>query len=765
MLRSPRASRCLAAIAALSALLGRPSGSAADPLTLERIFAAPDLSGPSLRAAQISPDGRYVTWLQGTEDNKDRLDLWAHDIRAGKRLRLVDSTLLGPRDAPLAPEEAQRRERQRSSSLSGILEYAFAPDGRSILVPLGGDLWLYDLARGTARALVQTAAYETDAKFSPRGRYVSYVRDANLYVFDLASGRERALTHSGEGAVSFGVAEFIAQEEMDRNTGYWWSPDERRIAFTRVDESAVAQIERFEIDARETRLVQQRYPASGARNARVELYVATLALEEPVRIDLGPDPDIYLARVDWFPDGGSLAVQRQSRDQRRLDLLKADATSGRTRTLLTETSATWVELHRELTFLERAPRFVWASRRSGHQHLYLYDLDGRLIRPLTRGEWTLTPDADGRAVRGLDENKGQIYFLANERTPIERHLYAVALGDRAGPGASLERLTHSAGWHSIVMSRDARLWLETFSTPDQPPVVTLRDPHGRALASLVANRLDAQHPYYPYLGMHRPTEFGTLAARDGQALHFQLIRPREASPGQRFPVIVDIYGGPHAQRVRRAWGGHPRSNEGFFRQFLAQRGYVVFTLDNRGSGFRGVAFESALHGRMGHVEVEDQLRGVEYLRSLPGVDPERIGIFGWSYGGYMSLMAAMSASDAYAAAVAGAPVTDWALYDTHYTERYLLTPQANPEGYAASSVLTHADGLRIPLLVVHGMADDNVLFTHSTALFARLQQLGKPFEIMVYPGGKHGLLRHADSGPHAYAVIADFFDRRLRQAR
>lgn len=733
-------------------------------LTIERIFAAPDLSGASLRNPRISPDGRYVAYLKGGDDNKDRLDLWAYDIKAGKHMRLVDAARLVPEERPLSAEEEQRRERQRTSSLSGILEYEFSPDSRLLLVPLGGDLYVYDLRakpESAVRRITQTESFETDAHFSPRGRYVSFIRDQNLVVYDLKSGTERQITRDGGGLVSYGTAEFIAQEEMNRDTGYWWSPDDARIAFTRVDESPVAEVDRFEIYAEEVKVVLQRYPAAGARNAHVKLFVANVDPPEhtPVEMDLGSDPDFYLARVNWFPNGDALAVQRQSRDQKTLTLLRLDARTGHASELLTERSDTWVDLHDELTLLRSAPQFIWASRRTGHTHLYLYGNDGKLIRPLTQGDWDVVGDGSERAIRGVDERSGLVYFVANAETPLERHLYSVSLRDEQTPQ---RKITKEAGWHSITMSKDARVFLDTFSTPDRPPTLTLRSAQGEVLSVLVDNAVTADHPYAPYVREHVPTEFGTLQARDGQTLHYQLLKPRNLEPGKRYPVIVDVYGGPGAQRVRRAWGGYPRSNEGFFRQYLVQKGYIVFTLDNRGSGFRGVQFERALYKRMGTVEVEDQVTGVEFLRSLPYVDPARIGVFGWSYGGYMALMCMMQAPDAFAAGVAGAPVTDWRLYDTHYTERFMSTPQENPEGYKFGNVLTHAENLRGPLLIMHGMADDNVLFTHSTALFKRLQDLNKPFDIMTYPGSKHGMLRHADTGPHAYYTITRFFDTHLR---
>jgi dipeptidyl-peptidase-4 len=373
-------------------------------------------------------------------------------------------------------------------------------------------------------------------------------------------------------------------------------------------------------------------------------------------------------------------------------------------------------------------------------------------------------DAGERAIEAVDETRGLVYFTANRETPLERHLYSAPLNgsrDVQAVEAAIRKLSQGAGWHSNTLSRDGRLWLDTFSTPTAPPSLTLRDREGRELAVLVANTLDAQHPYAPYLAAHQPTEYGTLQSADGQTLHYQLIKPMNMQPGKRYPVIVDLYGGPGNQRVRKAWPGFPRSNEGFFRQLLAQRGYVVFTLDNRGTSFRGTKFESAIHRRMGTVEVEDQVRGVEFLRTLPYVDAQRVGVFGWSYGGYLSLMCMVRAPDHFTAGVAGAPVTDWHLYDTHYTERYMDTPADNPAGYADGSVMTHARNLRGDLLIMHGMADDNVLFTHSTALFKTLQDERKPFDVMAYPGSKHALMRFAATGPHGYLTVLRFFDRAL----
>jgi dipeptidyl-peptidase-4 len=732
----------------------------AAPLPLERLFTAPDLSGPTLRGVKISPDGRLIAYLRARDDDKDRFDLWAFDVPAAKHRLLVDSRLLAGADRALSAEEEARRERQRTSALSGIVEYSFAPDSRQLLIPLNGDLYVYDLGRKPANAvrrLTNTEGYETDARFSPRSNYVSFVRDQNLYIVDLENSVERAITREGGGPISFGMAEFIAQEEMDRDTGYWWAPDERRIVLARVDESPVSEVERFEIQADSARVVRQRYPATGAANARVDLFVADLSSEKRIQLDLGPERDIYLPRVDWFPDSRGIAVQRQSRDQKTLELLRFDALTGRGRVLLTEHSPHWVPLHRELTFLKRTSQFIWASSRDGFQHLYLYANDGRLVRRITSGEFMVVGESSEPAIRAIDERTRRVYFMANLPSPIERQLYWVSLDGPGKGNTAPHRVTQGAGWHTVTMSGDAGVYVDSWSNTDRPKSVTLHRVGGATLATLLPNALDVTHPYAPYLDAHVHTEFGTIAATDGQTLYYKILKPRNVAPGARLPVLIDVYGGPAAQRVQDSWGN-------LFHQYLAQHGYVVFALDNRGSGLRGTRFETALGLRFGGIEVQDQLRGVEYLRTLPFVDAQRIGIYGWSYGGYMTLMCLTQQPDAFAAGVAGAPVTDWSLYDTHYTERYLSTPQLNPAGYAASNVLTYVGNLRRPLLVVHGMADDNVLFANSTALMKKLQDLQKPFDLMTYPGGKHGLIRQNASGWHAHANIVRFFDRELGAA-
>ncbi len=686
-------------------------------LTIDRLFDAPALAGPSIIGLKISPDGSRVTYLQGKPNDKDRLDLWEYSIHDAQARVLVDSDLLAPGHETLSDEERNRRERQRTAALSGILEYSFAPSGRALLFPLGGDLYYYDLAKPPAEALskiTHSQGFATDASVSPKGKYIAYIRDQNLYTYDLAKQKEKALTSDGCGPIKNGMAEFVAQEEMGRSTGYWWAPDDEHIAFARVDETPVKVTQRFEIAADNVATFAQRYPAAGGANVSVRLGVTNVHSGSTTWIDLGPEPDIYLARVNWLPDGKTIAIQRESRDQRRLELLFADIATGKTRVVLTETSDSWIDLNDELTFLSKTREFVWASARDGFPHLYLYDYDGRLLRRLTAGDVSLDTE---------DPSK-------------------------------LDRITREDGLHSVVMPPDGSFYVDTFNSIDQPPQVSLHAPDGALTIYLIENRLNGQHPDAPYAADNSVPEFGTLPAADGQQLHYRLFKPLHFDPKKRYPAVVDVYGGPGVQRVLNNWSGSS------FTQILTRAGYVVFQLDNRGTAFRGTAFQSPIHGKLGEVEVADQIVGARWLGSQPFVDPTRIGVWGWSYGGYLTLMLMFKAPDVFRAGVAGAPVTDWTLYDTHYTERYLNKPQENSAGYDASSALPYAKDLRGQLLIIHGMADDNVLFLNSTKVFRKLQDLGKPFDVMVYPGGKHGLVREHD-GRHAYATILNFFHQSL----
>ena len=723
----------------------------AEKLTLEAITGSAPLSGPTLTKPQVAPDGSRVTFLRGKDRDRNRLDLWEYDIASGQTRLLVDSSVVLPGEEVLSDEEKARRERQRIAALSGIVDYQWSPDGKALLFPLGGELYFYDLTksgRDAVRKLTNGGGFATDPKISPKGGFVSFIRDRNLWVIDLTSGEEVQLTRDGSDTIGNGVAEFVADEEMDRHTGYWWAPDDSAIAFARIDETPVPVQKRYEVYPDRTEVVEQRYPAAGDHNVLMRLgVIAPKNGARPQWIDLGTDKDIYLARVDWR-DPQRLTFQRQSRDQKKLELVEVTLATGGQRTLVTETSTTWVPLHSDLRFLKDG-RFLWSSERSGFEHLYIASEDGSTLTALTQGEWVVD------SLLAIDEAAGLAYVSGTRDGATEAHVYAVPLS-----GGEPRRLTQAPGMHAATFARNASVFVDSWSSDTTLPQIELFKADGTKLATLLVNDVsDATHPYAKYRAAHQPTAYGTLTAADGTTpLHYSLIKPAGFDPKKQYPVVVFVYGGPAAQTVTRAWPGR---SDSFFNQYLAQQGYVVFSLDNRGTPRRGAAFGGALYGKQGTVEVDDQLRGVAWLKSQAFVDPARIGVYGWSNGGYMTLMLLAKHDEAYACGVAGAPVTDWALYDTHYTERYMDLPKANEAGYREASVFTHVDGIGAgKLLLIHGMADDNVLFTNSTKLMSELQKRGTPFELMTYPGAKHGL-RGSDL-LHRYRLTEDFLGRRLK---
>ena len=720
----------------------------AERLTLDRLYADPALAGPGVRNLRVSPDGARVTFLRGRSDNQFQLDLWEFNMKDKSSKRLVDSKLLVPTE-DISPEEKARRERARTASLSGILNYSWSPDGKQLLVPIAGDLYLVDAAKPEAARKVATGNV-ADPKISPKGRYLSFVRKQNLYVIDLASGAEKQLTTDGAGTIFNGEAEFVAQEEMGQRTGYYWAPDDSAIAYKRYDEAPVPVVRRFEIFADRTEVVEQRYPAAGDANVLVDLMIVSPATGVQRKVDLGPNKDIYLVRADWSANARQLVYQVQTRDQKRLDLIAVDAATLAQKTLLTETSKTWVNIHEDLRFLGKRNAFLWSSERSGRSHLYLYDMDGKLLHPVSSGEWGIDN------VLALDEKSGRVFVSSNRDAVIDKQIYALALD---GSNASKpQRISRGDGWHEAAFARNGEVFVDTFSDPATPPQISIRRPDGSMVGWLEENALNDSHPYGKYKADHLATEYGTLKSNDGQTLYYSMVKPSGFNPAKKYPVYLSTYGGPHAQHVGRKWGN-------LFDQYMAQQGFVVFRLDNRGSGRRERAFTDAIHGGLGKSEVEDQVTGIDFLAKQSFVDAKRIGVFGWSYGGYMTLRLLAAASDKIAMGVSVAPVTDWALYDTHYTERYVGgTPKSDAAAYASSGVFAHLDGLQSPLLLVHGMADDNVLFTNTTRMIDALVKRNVKFDLMTYPGAKHGMSGRA-SQLHVYGTIEAFFKKNLGEPR
>lgn len=717
----------------------------APELTIERIFSSPALEGQAPRKLKVSPDGERVTFIQGKVTDYERYDLWEYNVESGKTQVLFDADNLHTGNEELSDEEKARRERRREYG-TGIMEYQWSPDGKALLFPLAGDAFYFSMGDEKAQQILKTDAFETDIKISPKNTYISFIREQNLYLKNISSGEETQVSTDGGGAIKNGMAEFVAQEEMSRMTGYWISPDESKIAYIRVDESPVDIITRTEIYADNVKVVEQRYPRAGTPNVTVKLAIYDIASGKTQWVNLGDNQDIYLARGKWMKDGVHFSFQQQSRNQQQLELKVVNSESNKVAILITESSPTWINLHDDLKFLKNQDAFIWASERDGFKHLYLMDnKSGKQLAQLTSGEWVVDK------VAAVDEDAGLVYFTGRKDTPVERHLYAAPL-----KGGDITKISTRSGFHTVSFSTDASIYVDNFSTINTPPQVSLHKANGEQLTWLNENAVDESHPLAQYQENWIEPEFGTLKTQDGVTLHYRMWTPTEISGKQ--PAIVYTYGGPIAQVVQNRWWG----NRGLLMQYWVNKGYVVFSVDNRGSNYRGKAFEDPIYLRMGEIEVQDQVAGVKFLHTLPYIDKERIGVYGHSYGGYMALMTMFKEGDYFAAGVSGAPVTDWRLYDTHYTERYMGNPNDVEEAYTRSSVFPYAKNLKGDLLIYHGMADDNVLFTHSTMLYKHLQDLAIPFEVMDYPGKKHSI-RGKQTGIHLYNTITNFFDRNLQE--
>lgn len=706
-------------------------------LTFEQVFASPSLNGPAPRGVKLSPDGRYLTLLKNRETDKDRYDLWGYDRQTGEWSMLVDSEKLSS-GRELSEDEKMQRERQRIGNLSGIVTYEWTADSSAMLVPLDGDLYLASLD-GSVKRLTDTEESELNPGLSPKSTYLSFVRDRQLWVGAVGEEARPITTKEGE-LIRWGEAEFVAQEEMSRLTGYWWSPNDDRIAVQRTDESPVGVVTRAAIGATGTKVFDQRYPAAGSDNALVQLFLMNPDGSGKVEVDLGAETDIYLARADWGPDD-FLYVQRQNRDQTVLDMLKVDPATGKSEILFTETAAArdyWINLSDNYKFLKDGS-LIWWSERSGFGHFYRF-ADGQWAQ-LTRGDWVATK------LVGVNEDAGLLYFTGNRDDVLAQAVYHA---DLSIPG-TVTRVS-DAGWAaSAEMDKTGQTLLVTRSNENQPPQTYLADMSGEMLAWVEENALNASHPYSGHLSSHVAPEYGTIKAADGVTdLHWMMLKPK-MEPGKKYPVLFSHYGGPGPQTVNRDW-------DGALPQAIADKGYIYFQIDNRGSANRGVAFEQPIYRAMGGVEVADQKAAAQFLKSLDFVDAGKVALYGWSYGGYMTLKQLQADPGLYAAGISGAPVTRWELYDTHYTERFMGDPRQVPEAYEKASAIPDAEKITDPLLLIHGMADDNVVFENSSELIAKLQGANRPFEMMLYPGYTHRVSGEQIS-PHLWNTIFAFLQR------
>ena len=627
---------------------------------------------------------------------------------------------------------------------------SFDPTGRWAVYEQSDDIVLLDLRSSEVTPVAITDAVEKSARFSPDGRWLAFVRDNDLYAWDVRKQTEKRLTTDGSETLMNGTVSWVYWEELlgRVDQGYFWSPDSTSIAYLQSDDSGVGTMHYVDFEPDLPKLIKQRHPKPGEANPRVRAGVVSLEDAKTTWVDLGSYPYEYLARIKWLPDSRHVAVQTLNRPQTTLDLFIADASSGETRHVMRETDEGWVNVHDDLYFLENG-NFIWASERDGYAHLYQFDANGDLVNQVTKGEWALRPSGGAagmeRSVAYVDDDQQHIWFTALEKASTERHLYRINID-----GSGMERLTAEEGAHQIWFRPDGEYYLDASSALDRPPSLRLHRPNGEFQAMVTAAADDIPQRF----DLQR-WEMMTVNARDGNSMPAMMLKPRFFDAGKKYPAVVYVYGGPSSPTVVNAWGRHARM---MYHQLLADQDVVVFYVDNRSAaGKSKIDANTIVRQLMGPVEINDLLDGVAWLKSQPYIDDARVGIWGWSGGGSMTLHA-MTSSEEFAAGVAVAPVSDWHYYDTIYTERYMKRPQDNEEGYELTSHAKRAADLHGRLLLVHGTYDDNVHPQNSWRFADELIEAGITLDMMIYPMRKHGIADD-EAQLHIYKTMVEFWQR------
>lgn len=722
---------------------------AAPAVAQQKLLTIDDLYDPVRRIDfGGSGSGRNTTWLNDTEflrteedeEERGRFTTVIVDAVSGAERPLFDAVAFPAalRAAGIAGEQTGRITRQRS--------YTFSPDGSALVLSVNDDLYHWRLGSSTMTRVTSAAGKEQEPAFSPDGSHIAYVRQSNLYVTDLA-GRERALTHDGAGRIFNGRLDWVYQEEIygrGKYRAFWWSPDSSRIAYLRLDDTDVPDFVVIDQVPAGQRIEETPYPKPGDPNPRVRLGVVAATGGDTTWIDTSryDAADLLIVDVDWTPDSRQVVYQAQNREQTWLDLNLADPARGGGRTVLRETTPAWVNNNGPAVWLKDGS-FLWPSERSGWEHLYHYSPEGSLIRQVTSGKWEV------RTVHGVDEQAGVAYFSGTRRTHVGSDVYRVRLD-----GTELTRLSGPAGTHTATFNPSRTMFVDTWSDVRTPPQTRVHRADGTELRLVDANTVPALAEYR----LSAP-EFVQVPTRDGFEMEAMIVKPADFDPTRKYPVFQHTYGGPHAPQVRDAWGG----TTGLFFQLLAQHGIIVWVCDNRTASGKGAESTWPAYKRLGELELQDIEDGVTWLKQQPWVDGSRIGLSGWSYGGFMTSYA-LTHSTSFAMGIAGGSVTDWRNYDSIYTERFMLTPGHNADGYARTAPRAAAKNLSGRLLLLHGAIDDNVHMQNTMQLAYELQQAGKPFELMIYPKSRHGI-----SDPllvkHMRTLMLDFTLRTLTPDR
>jgi len=669
----------------------------------------------------------------------DQNNLDEYSYKSGKHIKtLIDAGQLIP--------EGESKPIRFSS-------YTFSPDETKILLVTNkksiyrhsftAEYWIYDFVSKKLQRLSENGAQRL-ASFSPDGQLVAFMRDNNLFIKNLQTNTELQFTNDGAiNKIINGAPDWVYEEEFSFNKAYEWSPDSRSIAYIRFDESNVKEFEFTIYGDLYPKQYKYKYPKAGEDNSIVSVHVYNLATAKTKTMDIGSETDIYIPRIKWTTDPNVLSIQRLNRLQNKWEILLANASDGTSKVLYSEENKYYIDITDNLIFLKNNKGFIFTSEMDGYNHIYYYDMQGKLIKQLSKGKY------DVSALFGLDEKKGILYYQAGVSSPINREIFSVNI-------KNLKRLQLSqhVGTNSAQFSSNFKYYINTFSDANTPPIFTVNKSNGTQLYVL-ENNINMVNKLKDY-GYSDKTFF-TIKTDNDIELNAWMIKPLDFDSTKRYPVLMYLYGGPGSQTVTNSWGWF---NLMWF-EMLAQRGYIVVSVDNRGTGARGEEFKKCTYLQLGKLETIDQINANKYLATLPYVDRNRIGIFGWSYGGYMSTLCMTKGASYFKTGIAVAPVTNWRYYDNIYTERFMRTPQENGDGYDSNSPISHTAELKGNYLLIHGTADDNVHLQNSMDLITSLLNNNKQFEMQFYPNSDHSIYTGRYTHYHVYRRMTDFLLEKL----
>lgn len=701
-------------------------------LTLNDIYNSSKFTTKLLNNVQWLPDGSAFTYTKDDPSGNFK-DIFQQDVKTGKEKLILKGS-----------------EFKYKGRIIRMSHYSWTKDGKFLLIEgpettiwrhsRQAPYYLFNVSTKTVAALANNNPHLRNVKLSPNGKLVGFVKDHNIYVVDLQSGKETQLTTDGSENILNGEFDWAYEEEFSMADAWRWSPDGTKIAFWRMDQTRVKIFHLVDEMTTYNSVFNLKYPKAGEQNSIVKIGVIELNSLKTKWMNTGRNDDIYIPRIYWTNTSSKLAILRLNRLQNKMEMLMANTNNGKSMVIIKDTDPKWVDVTDNIKFLKNSDQIIWTSEKSGFRHAYLYNYYGNFLKQITGGRWEISQ------IIGVDEANNWVYFTGKKDSPIEQNIYRTKLD-----GTNLERISKNDGWHIPNFSPKYNAYIDEYSSVTTPTKTILNKADGSVIKVLAEDNIPALKDYnftYP--------KFVTVKTQDGTELNAYMIKPTNFDPNQKYPVLVYGYGGPGSQLVVDKWGG----KRTLWHQFIAEHGYIVFCLDNRGTGGRGKAFKNLVYGDLGKWAVHDQIQGAKYLASLPYVDSNRLGFWGWSGGGYLTLMMMTKAAGYFKVGVSVAPVSDFHLYDAIWTERYMNLPKNNPMGYRSASVMTYANKLKGHLLMIHGTTDDNVHFQNTLQLVNKFEEDLKQFDLMVYPNRNHSI-SGGNTQIHLFTKISNYFFNNL----